>query len=145
MTGWRLGCIATRRDYVAAIETMHYYTVACPPTPIQWAGVAALEGPQDQADMEGVPRDGHLRGIPVEPNAEGFRIDAHRIDPRSKRLLRATTSAAAASGIKQGQQAQLWVDTSQLQLFDHETGRSLLTSESSRLGAPESSTAPAAG
>ncbi len=50
MTGWRLGCIATRADYVKAIETMHYYTVACPPTPIQWAGVAALEGPQDQAD-----------------------------------------------------------------------------------------------
>jgi len=35
---------------VRAIETMHYYTVACPPTPFQWAGVAALEGPQDQAD-----------------------------------------------------------------------------------------------
>jgi multiple sugar transport system ATP-binding protein len=34
---------------------------------------------------------------------------------------------AAASAIKQGQQAQLWVDTSQLHLFDHETGRSLLT------------------
>jgi multiple sugar transport system ATP-binding protein len=48
---------------------------------------------------------------------------------------------AAASGIKQGQEAQLWVDTSQLQLFDHETGRSLLASDSSRLEAPESSTA----
>jgi aspartate aminotransferase len=50
ITGWRLGCIATKREYVRAIETMHYYTVACPPTPIQWAGVAALEGPQDQAE-----------------------------------------------------------------------------------------------
>ena len=50
ITGWRLGCIATKRDYVKAIETMHYYTVACPPTPIQWAGVAALEGPQDHAE-----------------------------------------------------------------------------------------------
>ena len=50
VTGWRLGCIATRRDYVKAIETMHYYTVACPPTPIQWAGVAAVEGPQDHAE-----------------------------------------------------------------------------------------------
>ncbi len=50
MTGWRLGCIATTHEYVKAIETMHYYTVACPPTPIQWAGVAALEGPQDQSD-----------------------------------------------------------------------------------------------
>jgi aspartate aminotransferase len=50
MTGWRLGCIATKREYVKAIETMHYYTVACPPTPIQHAGVAALRGPQDQVD-----------------------------------------------------------------------------------------------
>jgi aspartate aminotransferase len=50
MTGWRLGVIATKKDYVKAIEAMHYYTVACPPTPIQWAGVAALTGPQDQAE-----------------------------------------------------------------------------------------------
>jgi multiple sugar transport system ATP-binding protein len=55
--------------------------------------------------------------------------------------VQAVARLGAASGIKQGQQAQLWVDTSQLQLFDHETGRSLLTSESSRLGAPESSIA----
>ena len=48
---------------------------------------------------------------------------------------------AAASGIKQGQEARLWVDTSQLQLFDPETGRSLLPSESSTPEAPESSTA----
>lgn len=50
MTGWRLGCIATKREYVDAIETMHYYTVACPPTPIQHAGVAAIRGPQDHVD-----------------------------------------------------------------------------------------------
>lgn len=50
MTGWRLGCIATKREYVQAIETMHYYTVACPPTPIQHAGVAALKGPQTHVD-----------------------------------------------------------------------------------------------
>ncbi len=50
MTGWRLGCIATKREYVNAIETMHYYTVACPPTPIQHAGIAALQGPQDQVE-----------------------------------------------------------------------------------------------
>ncbi len=50
MTGWRLGCIATKPEYVRAIEKMHYYTVACPPTPIQWAGVAAIEGPQDELE-----------------------------------------------------------------------------------------------
>jgi multiple sugar transport system ATP-binding protein len=42
----------------------------------------------------------------------------------------------AASGIKQGQEAELWVDTSHLQLFDHATGRSLLTSDSSAPKAP---------
>jgi multiple sugar transport system ATP-binding protein len=47
---------------------------------------------------------------------------------------------AADTAIKQGQEAHLWVDTSQLHLFDHETGRSLLTRESSRLEVPESST-----
>src|SRR4051812_41546192 len=49
---------------------------------------------------------------------------------------------SAGSAIKQGREAQLWIDMSQLQLFDRETGRSLLTSEDSRLEVPESSTAP---
>jgi multiple sugar transport system ATP-binding protein len=35
---------------------------------------------------------------------------------------------AAASRVQQGQEVELWVDTSQLHLFDHETGRSLSTS-----------------
>jgi multiple sugar transport system ATP-binding protein len=43
---------------------------------------------------------------------------------------------AAASAIKQGQEAQLWVDTSQLHVFDPETGRTLLTRASSRLEVP---------
>jgi multiple sugar transport system ATP-binding protein len=38
---------------------------------------------------------------------------------------------AAASAIKQGREARLWVDTSQLHFFDPETGRSLLARESS--------------
>jgi multiple sugar transport system ATP-binding protein len=60
----------------------------------------------------------------VAPSADGVQVVAR---------------LGAASGIKQGQQAQLWVDTSQLQLFDHETGRSLLTSESSTLGSSTAS------
>jgi aspartate aminotransferase len=50
MTGWRLGCIATKHEYVKAIERMHYHVIACPPTPIQWAGVEALRGPQEPVD-----------------------------------------------------------------------------------------------
>src|SRR3954468_10362685 len=48
---------------------------------------------------------------------------------------------SAASGIKQAREAQLWVDTSQLHLFDHETGRSLLARESAGLEVPDSSIA----
>jgi len=47
---------------------------------------------------------------------------------------------AAASAVRQGQEAELWVDTSQLQLFDHETGRSLLAGGSSRREAPGAAT-----
>lgn len=50
MTGWRLGCLATKHEYVKAIERMHYHVIACPPTPLQWAGVEALRGPQDPVD-----------------------------------------------------------------------------------------------
>ncbi|MBW3583378.1 MAG: pyridoxal phosphate-dependent aminotransferase [Euryarchaeota archaeon] len=50
MTGWRLGCLATKTSYVKAIEKMHYHTIACPPTPLQWAAVEALNGPQDAVD-----------------------------------------------------------------------------------------------
>ena len=82
-----------------------------------------------------------------------FSIDSPRISSAELEELEDETSVvssaegvhvvarlAAASAIKQGQEAQLWVDTSQLHLFDHETGRSLLTRESSGLESPESST-----
>ena len=84
-----------------------------------------------------------------------FTVDSPRISSSELEELADETTAAssaegvqvvarlaAASAIKQGQEAELWVDTSQLQLFDHETGRSLLTRENSRLEVPESSTAP---
>src|SRR5204863_2869081 len=38
--------------------------------------------------------------------------------------VQAVARLSAASAIKQGGEAQLWVDTSRLHLFDHETGRS---------------------
>lgn len=50
MTGWRVGCIATKTEYVKAIEKMHYHTIACPPTPLQHAAIEALKGPQDAVD-----------------------------------------------------------------------------------------------
>src|SRR5215218_7117844 len=83
-----------------------------------------------------------------------FTVDSPRISSSELEELADETSVAssaegvqvvarlaAATAIKQGQEAQLWVDTSQLHLFDEETGRSLLTRESSRLEVAGSSTA----
>jgi aspartate aminotransferase len=95
ITGWRLGCIATKRDYVKAIETMHYYTVACPPTPIQWAGVAALEGPQDHAEAmlrefkkrrdRITRRIGKIRGMHmVKPGGAFYAFPRYDFDIRSE-------------------------------------------------------------
>jgi multiple sugar transport system ATP-binding protein len=86
-----------------------------------------------------------------------FTVDSPRISSSELEELADETSVAssaegvqvvarlaAASAIRQGQEAQLWVDTSQLHLFDHETGRSLLTGESSRLEIPSPRQPPAA-
>jgi multiple sugar transport system ATP-binding protein len=83
-----------------------------------------------------------------------FTVDSPRISSSELEELADETSVAssaegvqvvarlaAASAIKQGRDAQLWVDTSRVHLFDQETGRSLLTRESSRLEVAESSTA----
>lgn len=107
-----------------------------------------------------VPAAGHIFKTKIEVlDALGsdsyahFTVDSLRISPSELKELADETSIAssdegvqvvarlaAASAIKQGQDAPLWVDTSQLHLFDHEAGRSLLTRESSRLEVPESST-----
>src|SRR4051812_13843863 len=61
----------------------------------------------------------------VAPAAEGVQVVAR---------------LGAASGAKQGQEAELWVDTSRLHLFDPDSGLSLLSSDLSR--ADRSSAAP---
>jgi aspartate aminotransferase len=42
MTGWRIGYVYAPRPILRQIEKAHFYFVACAPTPIQWAGLAAL-------------------------------------------------------------------------------------------------------
>jgi aspartate/methionine/tyrosine aminotransferase len=42
MTGWRLGWLVMPTPYRDAIERMSQHLVIAPPTPSQWAGVAAL-------------------------------------------------------------------------------------------------------
>ena len=115
----------------------------------------------EDASLVTLPAPGHVFETKIEVlEALGsdfyahFSVDSPRISSSELEELADETNVAssaedaqvvarlaAASGIKQGQEAQLWVDTSQLHLFDHETGRSLLTSENSRLEVPESSTA----
>jgi multiple sugar transport system ATP-binding protein len=118
----------------------------------------------EDASLVTVPARGHIFKTKIDvlealgsDSYAHFTVDSPRISSSELEELADETSVAssaegvqvvarlaAASAIKQGQEAQLSVDTSQLHLFDHETGRSLLTGESSRLDVPESSP-PAAG
>ena len=53
-----------------------------------------------------------------------------------------TARLAAESEVKQGQEAELWFDSKHLQLFDAESGRSLLASNgTARAPAPQTPTA----
>lgn len=46
MTGWRIGYFVARKEMVRKIGLSHYYTVACPATPLQHGVLAALrDGP----------------------------------------------------------------------------------------------------
>jgi multiple sugar transport system ATP-binding protein len=115
----------------------------------------------EDAMLVTVPAAGHIFTAKIEvleslgsDSYAHLTVDSPRISSRELEELADETSVAssgrgvpvvarlaAASAIKQGQEAQLWVDTSQLHLFDDETGRSLLARESSRVEVPESSTA----
>src|SRR3954469_23489999 len=115
----------------------------------------------EDAMLVTVPASGHIFTARIEvlealgsDSYAHFSVDSPRISSSElEELADGTTVAssaegvqivarlAAASEIKQGQEAQLWVDTSQLHLFDHETGRSLLSRESARLEVLQSSPA----
>ena len=118
----------------------------------------------EDASLVSVPERGHIFKTKIEvlealgsDSYAHFTVDSPRVSSDGLQELADDTDPAgvapcaggvqvvarlsAASAIKQGREAQLWIDTSQLQLFDRETGRSLLTSENSRLEVPESSAA----
>ena len=50
MTGWRLGYIIAPEEYVEQIGKIHYYTVACPQSPIEYAAIVALKETPDYVD-----------------------------------------------------------------------------------------------
>lgn len=47
MTGWRLGYVVAPPALTTAIRALKGMVSVCAPVPSQWAGVAALNGPQD--------------------------------------------------------------------------------------------------
>jgi multiple sugar transport system ATP-binding protein len=119
----------------------------------------------EDASLVSVPERGHVFTARIEvlealgsDSYAHFTLDSPRVSSAGLQELADATDApgvaacaggvqvvarlSAASAITQGREAQLWIDTSRLQLFDRETGRSLLTSENPRLEVPESSTAP---
>ena len=43
MTGWRLGYIIAPKNIIEQVSKIHYYTVACPQSPIEYAALIALQ------------------------------------------------------------------------------------------------------
>lgn len=50
MTGWRLGYAAAPEELINAMERVQEHSVSCATSFVQKAGVAALEGPQDEVE-----------------------------------------------------------------------------------------------
>ena len=51
MTGWRLGWLCAERNLVSSIVRTHQNIIACASSFVQYAGIAALKGPQDCVQM----------------------------------------------------------------------------------------------
>ncbi len=47
MTGWRLGYLIAGEEFVKTMAKVHYYMVACPPTPAQYAVLTGLLNSQE--------------------------------------------------------------------------------------------------
>lgn len=79
MTGWRIGYVATNRRFADALKRTNYHLVACPPTPTQWACLAALEGPTHFVkDMVTTFRERRDLITKLIREAPGFRMDPPR-------------------------------------------------------------------
>lgn len=47
LTGWRIGYLAAPVGVIPELTKVQYYNIACPPTPMQYAVLEALKGPQE--------------------------------------------------------------------------------------------------
>ncbi len=50
MTGWRVGYIITKEDWVKELGKVNYYNIACPPEPTQYAVLHALKNEMGYID-----------------------------------------------------------------------------------------------
>jgi multiple sugar transport system ATP-binding protein len=122
-----------RRDVVVGIRPEHFEDASLVPPPaaghVFKTKVDVLEklGSDDYAhftvDSERVS-SGELAELVEDSDPGGVAPSAEGVEFVAR--------LAAASAVRQGQEAELWVDTSQLHLFDVETGRSLLADGTSR-------------
>jgi len=77
MTGWRIGYIVTSSEIMSEMYKIQYYTIACPPTPIQWAALAGLKGPQKLVEERRLEYKARRDIIVKELNSiDGFRCVA---------------------------------------------------------------------
>ena len=107
MTGWRIGYIVASTPQIAEpMKRMNYHLVACPPTPTQYACLAALQGPQDFVQgMVQTFRDRRdlivklVKDIPgldlVKPEGAFYAFCSYRHDVDCKALAMAILRAGA--------------------------------------------------
>jgi multiple sugar transport system ATP-binding protein len=101
----------------------------------------------EDASLVTLPASGHVFTAKIDvreklgsDNYAHFAVDSQRVASPELAEWSADSDAggvplvarlAAASGVSQGQEAKLWLDTSQLHFFDPESGRSLLAGDGS--------------
>lgn len=75
MTGWRLGAAIGPREIIDAISRFNVNDESCTNNFVQWAGVAALKGPQDDyRNMMGILRERRDTAIEILNSTEGISV-----------------------------------------------------------------------
>ena len=72
MTGWRLGYVVAPPALTRAIRGLKGMVSVCAPVPSQWAGVAAMEGPQDCVEFFRTSYDERRRALMAALDDCGF-------------------------------------------------------------------------
>ena len=96
MTGWRLGYAAGPTEVIAQMTKLQQYTYVCPPSPLQYAALAALDVPMNDA----VAAYRRKRDLAFEKLSKKFEVarpsGAFYIFPRAPRGTTGTDFVARA-------------------------------------------------